>query len=332
MARRKTIDFLITYDHDTRKQISLEEFRDTSQALTAYSEREEEYRDNPRVEVVLLGAESEEAIRITHSNYFEDTTNSVGKLIADVLQHDLQRARSHFHGLESNIHRLLNPTTPTSETPMLVNKTQVAADRIRTALTGVDSAIQILFTRHEAGSVLRPSAARPFSSHEETPDALPKDPDTRPQLPESPAHKSNPDTYEERTRTMRPLGDLSHIALKRVKTAADREGELFLAALPSIWHHTTQHGEALEAIAKVIETSVNDLRLILELVDYERTEDCQTDVCMRSGNTARKLSVARGWTDDAIRQADKAGTRPEALLAILGWDLEELMEVINSQE
>ena len=30
MARRKTIEFLIVYDHDARKQISLEEFRGTA--------------------------------------------------------------------------------------------------------------------------------------------------------------------------------------------------------------------------------------------------------------------------------------------------------------
>ena len=45
MGKRKTIDFLITYDHDARKQIGLEEFRDTAQALKAYSEREDQYRD-----------------------------------------------------------------------------------------------------------------------------------------------------------------------------------------------------------------------------------------------------------------------------------------------
>ena len=31
-ARRTTIDFLIAFDHDARKQISLEEFRDTGKA------------------------------------------------------------------------------------------------------------------------------------------------------------------------------------------------------------------------------------------------------------------------------------------------------------
>ncbi len=84
MAKRKTIDFLIAFDHDARKQISLEEFRDTARALEAYSEREEQYRDNPRVEVVLLGADSIEAIKVTHSNYFEDSANAVDNLLASL--------------------------------------------------------------------------------------------------------------------------------------------------------------------------------------------------------------------------------------------------------
>ncbi|MDE0375375.1 MAG: hypothetical protein OXK16_05365 [bacterium] len=86
MARHSTIDFLITFDHDTGEQISLEEFRDTARALTAYSEREEQYRDNPRVEVVLLGADSVDAIRVTHSNYFEDTANALDNLLASLLR------------------------------------------------------------------------------------------------------------------------------------------------------------------------------------------------------------------------------------------------------
>ena len=84
MGKRKTIDFLITFDHDTRKQISMEEFRNTAQALKAYGEREERYRDNPRVEVVLLGAESIGAIKVTHSNYFDDTADAIGNMLASL--------------------------------------------------------------------------------------------------------------------------------------------------------------------------------------------------------------------------------------------------------
>ena len=93
MATRKTIDFLIVYDHDTRKQISLEEFRNTARALKAYSEREEQYRDNPRVEVVLLGADSIEAIKVTHSNYFEDTADAFCNLLASLGLEPIPAAR-----------------------------------------------------------------------------------------------------------------------------------------------------------------------------------------------------------------------------------------------
>lgn len=65
MARRKTI-FLIVYGHEARKQISPEEFRNTTQALKAYSGREEEYRDNRRAGSRPAGADSTEASR-SHS-------------------------------------------------------------------------------------------------------------------------------------------------------------------------------------------------------------------------------------------------------------------------
>lgn len=82
MAKRKTIDFLLTFDHDARALVSIEEFRNTAQALKAYSEREEQYRSNSRVEVVLLGADSIEAIKVTHSNYFQDTADVFAGLAA----------------------------------------------------------------------------------------------------------------------------------------------------------------------------------------------------------------------------------------------------------
>ena len=85
-TRRKTIDFLIAFDHDTRKQISLEQFRDTKRALEAYAALEEQYRSNPRVEVVLLGSDSIDTIKVTHSNYFEDALEALNKFLARLAQ------------------------------------------------------------------------------------------------------------------------------------------------------------------------------------------------------------------------------------------------------
>lgn len=84
MALSRTIDFLIAFDHDARTQLSLEQFSDTAQALKAYGECEEQYRSNPRVEVVLLGADSMDAIKVTHSNYFEDTVDALDNLRASL--------------------------------------------------------------------------------------------------------------------------------------------------------------------------------------------------------------------------------------------------------
>lgn len=70
--RCKTIHFLIAYDHDARSRIVMEEFTNGARAVEAYGDLERQYEDRPRIEVVLLGADSEEAIRVTHPNYFDD--------------------------------------------------------------------------------------------------------------------------------------------------------------------------------------------------------------------------------------------------------------------
>ncbi|MDE0319211.1 MAG: hypothetical protein OXI97_04960 [Acidimicrobiaceae bacterium] len=68
----RTIHFLIAYNHDTRSRIVMEEYTNGERAVEAYGDLEREYEDRPRVEVVLLGADSEDAIRVTHPNYFDD--------------------------------------------------------------------------------------------------------------------------------------------------------------------------------------------------------------------------------------------------------------------
>ena len=50
----------------------IERFRDGAKAVKLYGERERQYADQPHMEVVLLGAECEEAIRATHPTYFRD--------------------------------------------------------------------------------------------------------------------------------------------------------------------------------------------------------------------------------------------------------------------
>ncbi len=71
MARGRTIHFLLTYDRSERRLVNMERFRDGRKAVDAYDEREREFADRPHIEVVLLGADSEDAIRVTHPIYFE---------------------------------------------------------------------------------------------------------------------------------------------------------------------------------------------------------------------------------------------------------------------
>ena len=62
--------FLVVYDV-VRSLANVEDFgEDYDAALTAYSEREQEHRFDPAFEVVLLGADSLETIKKTHSSYF----------------------------------------------------------------------------------------------------------------------------------------------------------------------------------------------------------------------------------------------------------------------
>lgn len=70
--RGRTIHFLIAYDHDARARVRMDEFTNGARAVEAYFDMEREFEDRPRVEVVLLGADSERAIRVTHPNYFDD--------------------------------------------------------------------------------------------------------------------------------------------------------------------------------------------------------------------------------------------------------------------
>ena len=72
MAKGKTIHFLITYDRSKLCVVDMERFRNGTKAVDRYEQLEHLYADQAHVEVVLLGADSEEAIRVTHSHYFRD--------------------------------------------------------------------------------------------------------------------------------------------------------------------------------------------------------------------------------------------------------------------
>ena len=80
MPSGKTIHFLITYDRSKRQLVKMERFQNGRKAVDAYGEREREHADRPQIEVVLLGADSEDAIRVTHPVYFRTEPFSMDRL------------------------------------------------------------------------------------------------------------------------------------------------------------------------------------------------------------------------------------------------------------
>jgi hypothetical protein len=69
--------FLLVYDVSTAG-LQVEEYgSDGPTAATEYSLRERQYRDRPEIEVVLVGADSLETVKKTHSHYFSVPTESL---------------------------------------------------------------------------------------------------------------------------------------------------------------------------------------------------------------------------------------------------------------
>ena len=66
--------FLLVFDHDKGHLVEQKDFgTDGVKAVNEYSVKELEYRNRPRVEIVLIGSDSIATIRLTHANYFDGT-------------------------------------------------------------------------------------------------------------------------------------------------------------------------------------------------------------------------------------------------------------------
>lgn len=77
MTTAPTNYFLLVYHLDTQ-EVAVESFGDDDRAAAAaYSEREHEHRDINAVEVVMVGADSLETVRKTHSHYFANTSSDL---------------------------------------------------------------------------------------------------------------------------------------------------------------------------------------------------------------------------------------------------------------
>lgn len=79
MAMSPLRHFLIVFDRRTGKQLRLQEFVDSAEALRAYELAEDSKGDDRMIDVVLVGSDSLDTVRVTHSSYFREglTANNV---------------------------------------------------------------------------------------------------------------------------------------------------------------------------------------------------------------------------------------------------------------
>lgn len=72
MTTKKIQHFLLVFDHDKGELIEVKDFgTDQESAVLTYGECEEKYKDIRTVEIVLIGSDSFETVKLTHANYFD---------------------------------------------------------------------------------------------------------------------------------------------------------------------------------------------------------------------------------------------------------------------
>jgi hypothetical protein len=76
--------FLIVFDHATGELEDLVEFGGNGNAaVEAYSAKETEFQDRESVEIVLIGSDSLDTVKLTHGNYFDGRV-AVSKYLAGI--------------------------------------------------------------------------------------------------------------------------------------------------------------------------------------------------------------------------------------------------------
>lgn len=74
MAASVVMHFLLVFDHEQSKLVYQQDFgTDVNSAVDAYGRAEHEHKDNPNIDIVLVGSDSLETVMLTHANYFDGT-------------------------------------------------------------------------------------------------------------------------------------------------------------------------------------------------------------------------------------------------------------------
>jgi hypothetical protein len=76
--------YLLTYSLTAGKLVGFEEFSDARRASAAYVAAEQQNNGDEDFEIVLVGADSTEALKTTHGHYFDEGTESTSPYLAGV--------------------------------------------------------------------------------------------------------------------------------------------------------------------------------------------------------------------------------------------------------
>ena len=64
--------FLLIYDLRARRLIDVRTYHDAEEATAAYGQAELDHLDDRDTEIVLVGSDSLETVKLTHGHYFND--------------------------------------------------------------------------------------------------------------------------------------------------------------------------------------------------------------------------------------------------------------------
>ncbi len=77
--------YLLVFDHDAGRLIEEHDFgTDGDRAVAAYADKEREYESREAIEIVLIGSDSLETVKLTHANYFDGTVAVGSKYLAGI--------------------------------------------------------------------------------------------------------------------------------------------------------------------------------------------------------------------------------------------------------
>lgn len=79
---KSILHFLVVYDIRSAMADVVNFGTDYDGALEAYNQAEEAHRDDANTEVVLLGSDSIETLKRTHSSYFELSEKHIDQVVA----------------------------------------------------------------------------------------------------------------------------------------------------------------------------------------------------------------------------------------------------------